>query len=153
MSFIPLLLEGENASQGQFGNSGLTMMIPLILIVVIMYFFMIRPQNKKQKETEKMIAALKKGDKVVTIGGIHGVVSATKEQTVVVKVDDNAKIEFNRTAIATVIVDKPVEAAAETSNEKKGFSLFGKKANKDKIAEAIKEKDTSSKKAGAKKDE
>ena len=53
-----------------------------------------------------MIAALKKGDKVVTIGGIHGVVSSTKEQTVIVKVDEGAKIEFNRTAIATVIVDK-----------------------------------------------
>ena len=56
-----------------------------------------------------MLSALKKGDKVVTIGGIHGVVSSTKETTVVVKVDDNAKLEFNRSAIAAVINDKPVE--------------------------------------------
>jgi preprotein translocase subunit YajC len=56
-----------------------------------------------------MIAALKKGDKVVTIGGIHGVVASTKEHTIIVKVDDGAKIEFNRSAIATVIADKKAE--------------------------------------------
>lgn len=155
MSFIPFFLQsatpaGAAGSTG-LGSGGLTMMIPLILIVVIMYFFMIRPQNKKQKETEKMIAALKKGDKVVTIGGIHGVVSSTKEQSVVVKVDDNTKIEFNRTAIATVIVEKTAEeTAAEgaVTQEKKGFHLFGKKTNKDKIADEIKDTDS-----GAKKDE
>ncbi|HOE09178.1 MAG TPA: preprotein translocase subunit YajC [Treponemataceae bacterium] len=80
--------------------------LPLALIFVIFYFFMIRPQNKKQKETEKMIAALKKGDKVITIGGIHGTVSSTKEKTVIVKVDDNTKIEFLRSAISTVVTDK-----------------------------------------------
>ncbi len=80
--------------------------LPFGLIIVIFYFFIIRPQNKKQKETEKMIAAVKKGDKVVTIGGIHGVVSSTKEQTVIVKVDDDAKIEFSRSAIASVVTDK-----------------------------------------------
>src|SRR5574344_2198369 len=142
-SFIPFFLQAAPGASGAgatgLGGGGLTMMIPLILIVLIMYFFMIRPQNKKQKETEKMIAALKKGDKVVTIGGIHGVVSSTKEQTVMVKVDDNTKIEFNRTAIATVIVDKP-EGAADAAKpaEKKGFSLFGKK---NKIADEIKDKD------------
>jgi len=68
-----------------------------------------------------MIAALKKGDKVITIGGIHGVVSSTKEHTVIVKVDDNSKIEFNRTAIASVIVeksdksDKKIEKVEETT--------------------------------------
>src|SRR5574344_924738 len=157
MSFIPLLLDAattgaaqadQNSTAGGFG--GLSMMIPLIFIMIIMYFFMIRPQNKKQKETEKMISALKKGDKVITIGGIHGTVAATKEQTVVIKVDDNTKIEFNRTAIATVIVDKPAEPVVE---EKKGFHLFGKKTNKDKLADELKDKDTSSDESGAKKDE
>lgn len=84
-------------------------LIMFALVILIFYFFIIRPQNKKQKETEKMIASLKKGDKVITIGGIHGTVTATKEQTVIIKVDDNAKIEFNRTAISSVIVDKPVK--------------------------------------------
>src|SRR5574344_2492037 len=110
MSFIPFFLQAaaatsssaNSANAAGAGFGGLGMMIPLILIVIIMYFFMIRPQNKKQKETEKMISALKKGDKVVTIGGIHGVVSSTKEKTIIVKVDDNTKIEFSRSAIATV---------------------------------------------------
>jgi len=78
----------------------------LVSIFVIFYVFMIRPQNKKQKETEKMIAALKKGDKVITIGGIHGVVTSTKEKTIVIKVDDSTKIEFSRSAVSSVVVDE-----------------------------------------------
>lgn len=70
-----------------------------------------------------MLDALKKGDKVVTIGGIHGTVSSVKENIVVVKVDDNTKIEFNRTAIASVVTDKP--AQEEAPAEKKSF--FAKK--------------------------
>ena len=80
----------------------LTSVVPFVAIIGIFYFFLIRPQNKKQKETEKMRAALKKGDKVVTIGGIHGVVSSVKEKTVVVKVDDNCKMEFSRSAISGI---------------------------------------------------
>mgnify|MGYP002626654239 CR=1 FL=1 len=112
MSFIPVFLTGASGgAQGadQIGAMGGTfgMLLPLILIFAIMYFLMIRPQQKKQKETQKMIDALKKGDKVVTIGGIHGIVSSTKDNTIVIKVDDNTKIEFNRTAIASVVTDKP----------------------------------------------
>src|SRR5574344_865504 len=127
MSFIPFFLQAATGASGAgatgLGGGGLTMMIPLILIVLIMYFFMIRPQNKKQKETEKMIAALKKGDKVVTIGGIHGVVSSTKEQTVVVKVDDNTKLEINRSAVSGVEVEKventkPAEADKKAEEKK-----------------------------------
>ncbi len=101
---ISYLLQTANTPAGASMTSTLIMMA---LIFVIFYFFLIRPQNKKQKETERMIAALKKGDKVVTIGGIHGTISSTKEQTVIVKVDDGTRIEFNRSAIATVITDKP----------------------------------------------
>lgn len=96
-------------------------LLPFLLIIVIFYFFLIRPQNKKQKETQKMLDALKKGDKVVTIGGIHGVISSVKEHSVIVKVDDNAKIEFNRSAISGVVTDKPVSAKeknAEKTEEK-----------------------------------
>jgi len=129
MSFVPFLLQTAAPATGVAGG-GFGMMLPLILIVLIMYFFMIRPQNKKQKETQKMIDALKKGDKVVTIGGIHGVISSTKERTVVVKVQSGAEVEFNRTAIATVIADKPAEPVKPA--EKK--SLFGKKAKKEEPA-------------------
>ncbi len=112
MSFIPLL----QAAQGQ--NSMLMSVVPFVLIIAIFYFFIIRPQNKKQKETEKMINALKKGDKVVTIGGIHGVVSSTKEKTVIVKVDSDTSIEFSRSAISGVVSDKPaVKASAKKAKK------------------------------------
>ena len=101
MSFLPLL-----QAQSQQGEQTMLTVIMFALFIVIIYFFIIRPQNKKQKETQKMIDALKKGDKVVTIGGIHGIVSATKEKTVIVKVDEGVKLEFNRAAIAGVITDQ-----------------------------------------------
>lgn len=108
MSFVPLLQQG-----GVAGPQSLLSVAPFLLIIVIFYFFLIRPQNKKQKETQKMIDALKKGDKVVTIGGIHGIVSATKEKTIIVKVDEGVKIEFNRSAIAGVVSDKPANEKSE----------------------------------------
>lgn len=128
MSLFTLLQAGAPAPQQQ---NLLVSVIPFILIIGIFWLFIIRPQNKKQKETEKMINALKKGDKVVTIGGIHGVVSAAKEKTVVVKVDDGVSIEFNRSAIAAVVVDKP----AEKSN---------KKNSKDEVTESAEETEDSS---------
>lgn len=139
MSFTTFLLQtATTAAEGSAGG-GLGMLIPLILIVVIMYFFMIRPQNKKQKETQKMLDALKKGDKVITIGGIHGVVTQTKEQTVVIKVDDGTKIEFNRSAISSVITDKP--ASSSEKPQKKGFFNFGKKA-KEQVKDEVKKDDS-----------
>ena len=118
----------QDAAAAAAGTGSLLVsMLPILLIFVIFYFFIIRPQNKKQKETDKMIAALKKGDKVVTIGGIHGTVAQTKEKTVIVKVDDNTKIEFTRSAIASVVVqgsskedkaDKKEKKAVESSEVK-----------------------------------
>ena len=105
MSFQLFLQTAASSSQ-----SFLMSVLPFVLIIGIFYFFIIRPQNKKQKETENMLASLQKGDKVVTIGGIHGVISSVKEKTVIVKVDDNTKLEFTRSAIANVVRDKPVAA-------------------------------------------
>ncbi len=113
MQFLAMLDETPVSS-----GSPIMTIVMFGLIFVIFYFFIIRPQNKKQKETEKMIAALKKGDKVITIGGIHGTVVTTKEATVVVKVDDGTKIEFSRSAIASVVVDKKEEEKAAKKNAK-----------------------------------
>lgn len=113
MSYISLL-------QAAAGSGSMLMsVLPFGLIILIFYFFIIRPQNKKQKETEKMLAALKKGDKIVTVGGIHGVISSTKEKTVIVKVDDNTKIEFSRAVIATVVADKVEKDAKSGKDDKK----------------------------------
>ena len=113
MSYISLL-------QAAAGSGSMLMsVLPFGLIILIFYFFIISPQNKKQKETEKMLSALKKGDKIVTVGGIHGVISSTKEKTVIVKVDDNTKIEFSRAAIATVVVDKAEKEGKSSKDDKK----------------------------------
>jgi preprotein translocase, YajC subunit len=99
-----LLMASPQAGDGaQGGGSFITSIIPFAAIILIFYFLIIRPQNKKRKETEKMLSALKKGDKIVTIGGIHGTVQSVRESTVLVKVDDNVKIEFLRSAISSVV--------------------------------------------------
>ena len=76
--------------------------LPLIIIAVLFYFLLIRPQQKKQKEHEKLVSGVKTGDKVVTAGGIHGIVANVKDSTFLVKVADNVKIEFDKSAITSV---------------------------------------------------
>ena len=83
-----------------------TTFITFGLVILIFYFLIIRPQNTKQKKAKEMLKSLKKGDKVVTIGGIHGTVVAVKEQTTVVKVDDNTKLELTKSAVASVVAEK-----------------------------------------------
>ncbi|MFC2329712.1 MAG: preprotein translocase subunit YajC [Treponema sp.] len=118
MPFISFLQTASGSAPSASGPMGiLTSVVPFIAIIAIFYFFLIRPQNKKQKETEKMLSALKKGDKVVTIGGIHGVISSVKEKTVIVKIDDNCKVEFNRSAISGVESDKPAETKEDKSKK------------------------------------
>ena len=128
MSFIPFLQAGGAASAST-STSLIGSLLPFLLIIVIFYLFLIRPQNKKQKETQKMLDALKKGDKVITIGGIHGTVSSVKENTVILKVDDDCKLEINRTAISTVELTEAEKAKlAEEAKSKKLFK--GKKSSK-----------------------
>ncbi len=117
MSFIPFL-QAAGAAGASTSQGFLVTVMPFLLIIVVFYFFLIRPQNKKQKETDKMISALKKGDKVVTIGGIHGVVTSTKEKTLIVKIDENTKIEINRSAVSAVTVDEKAEAKAKRAETK-----------------------------------
>ena len=79
----------------------------MLLIFVVMWFFMIRPQQKKQKELAQFRNSLVKGDKIVTIGGIYGVVAEVKEQYVLVEVDNNVKIRVDKNAIVKDITDVP----------------------------------------------
>jgi preprotein translocase subunit YajC len=76
--------------------------MPLLLIFFISYFLIFKPQKDKQLQHKKMMANLKKNDEVVTVGGIHGTIVNTKEHTVILRVDDNVKIEIDREAISTV---------------------------------------------------
>jgi preprotein translocase subunit YajC len=84
---------------------------PLIFIFIIFYFLLIRPQQKKAKEHQALVSSIKTGDRVITSGGIHGIVANVKDRTVLVKVADNVKLEFDRAAITSV--DKGSEAAVE----------------------------------------
>lgn len=137
MSFIPFLQAGTAGSASSSGSM-IGSLIPILLLIVIFYFFLIRPQNKKQKETEKMLNALKKGDKVITIGGIHGTISSVKDKTVIVKVDDNCKLEFNRSAISSVELSDAEKAALEEAKKSKKGKKSSDKAE-EKTAESSEE--------------
>ena len=90
-----LLQTAAPAAQG----GGWSMWIMLALIFVVMWFFMIRPQKKQQKELENFRNGLKNGDKVVTIGGIYGVVNEVKEDSVIISVDKDVKIRVSKQAL------------------------------------------------------
>lgn len=77
--------------------------IPYVLIILIFYFLIIRPQKQKQTQHKQMIAGLKKNDEVVTAGGIHGTIVNVKDTTVVVRIDDNVRIEVDKEAVSNVV--------------------------------------------------
>ena len=83
------------------------MWIMLALIFVVMWFFMIRPQRKQQKELQNFRDGLKKGDKVVTIGGIYGTICEVKEGTVLMEVDNNVKIRVSKNALVKDFTEQP----------------------------------------------
>jgi len=91
------ILQAAQAAQPQGG--GWSMWIMLAPIFVVMWFFMIRPQRKQQKELQNFRDGLKKGDKVVTVGGIYGTVCEIKEGTVLIEVDNNVKIRVSKNAL------------------------------------------------------
>jgi preprotein translocase subunit YajC len=76
--------------------------LPLIIIAVLFYFLLIRPQQKKQKEHQRLVSSVKTGDKVITAGGLHGIVANVKETTFLVKVAENVKIEFDKSSVTSV---------------------------------------------------
>lgn len=91
---------------GATANSSWSMWVMLILIFVVMWFFMIRPQRKQQKELEKFRNSLKRGDKVVTIGGIYGVVDEIKERQVIIKVDGDTKLKVDKNSLVKDFTEK-----------------------------------------------
>jgi preprotein translocase subunit YajC len=98
---LSLLMAAPDGGSAQ-GGAAFLQFVPFIAIIAIFYFLIIRPQSKKQKDTQRMLDALKKGDRVVTIGGIHGVIQTVRDHSVILKVDDNVKLEFNRSAVSSV---------------------------------------------------
>jgi preprotein translocase subunit YajC len=80
------------------------------LIIAIFYFLILRPQQKRQKEKQRMLNAIKKGDKIVTAGGMHGTVAGLDEKTVLLQVSDNVKMKFERSAVASILKEGEPEA-------------------------------------------
>jgi preprotein translocase subunit YajC len=94
-----LLFAPAQGAQGS-GSSSLLSFLPLVLIILVFYLFFIRPQMKKSKEQKKFRESLKKGDKVVTIGGLHGKIAEIDETTVVLEVGNQVRLTFEKSAIA-----------------------------------------------------
>ncbi|GAB3934091.1 preprotein translocase subunit YajC [Mucilaginibacter myungsuensis] len=82
------------------GLGSLGSIVPMVLIIIVFYFFMIRPQVKKQKDQKKLVEEIKIGDKVVTTAGIHGKVATVTDTYFLIEVDNNVKIKFDKSAIS-----------------------------------------------------
>jgi preprotein translocase subunit YajC len=100
MEFLTLLAQAAPGAPEQ--PPVLFQFMPLIIIAVLFYFLLIRPQQKKQKEHQKLVAGIKTGDNVVTSSGIHGMVANVKDTTILLKVADNVKIEMDKAAVVSV---------------------------------------------------
>jgi preprotein translocase subunit YajC len=108
---LPLI----QAAGGIAGMS--TPIVTFALVIGIFYFLIIRPQNKKQKQTKAMIESVEKGDKVTTIGGIRGTVDSVKDGIVSNRVYNDVKLDFNKSALSEVVKDKKNVKVAEISEE------------------------------------
>ncbi|HLT24719.1 MAG TPA: preprotein translocase subunit YajC [Ignavibacteria bacterium] len=88
---------------GGEGPLGMLMsFLPFLLIILVFYFLILRPQQKRQKERQNLLSSLKKGDKVITAGGIHGTVEAITDTMVTVRIADNVNVNLERSSIATI---------------------------------------------------
>jgi preprotein translocase subunit YajC len=96
------------APQGGGSANLISTLIMFGAIFLIFYFMIIRPQQKRAKEREKMLSNMQKGDKVITSGGLHGTIAGLDEKTVLLQVGDNIKMKFEKSAIASVISSKEV---------------------------------------------
>ena len=84
----------------QEGQNPITLFLPWILIFIVIYFFMIRPQVKKQKQQRKFMENLQKGDKVVTVGGLHGKIVEVRERNLIVDISEGTKVKIERSAVS-----------------------------------------------------
>jgi preprotein translocase subunit YajC len=99
MSISDMFLMGAPSGEA----NPLAMFLPLVLIFIVFYFFIIRPQKKKEDERKKMIEAVQKGNRIVTIGGVHGTVTQVDETSVLVQVDNNTKLRIEKSALSSVV--------------------------------------------------
>ncbi len=111
---------GQLGAGGSGSAGGLASFIPLVLMFVIFYFLLIRPQQKKTKEHRDMVAGVKKGDRIITSGGIHGQVTAVEDTTLTVEISDKVRVKLNRANIAGLVQaqTQPAKKAVEPEKSK-----------------------------------
>jgi preprotein translocase subunit YajC len=110
--------QGGAAPQGAAG--GFASFVPLILMFVIFYFLLIRPQQKKQKEHRTMLAELKKGDRIITSGGLHGRITGMDETTLTVEIAEKVRVKVSRGNVAALVrASAPTPAAKPDTAENK----------------------------------
>ena len=103
-SFTPLFaMMPGTATSGGAGPSPFSMLLPILGMLLIFYFLMIRPQQKRQKEVQKMLSAVKKGDRVLTASGLYGTVAGVKDDVLVLQIADNVKVEMVKSAVTGVV--------------------------------------------------
>ena len=131
MTIFTLLQAGQAAAGQAQGGSQWSFWIMIIALFAIMWLFMIRPQRKQQKELEKFRSELKKGDKVVTAGGIYGTVLEIQEKTVLIKVDGEVKLRVDKNSIQKDFSDAAAAAPAQpAAKEEKPKAEKAPKAEK-----------------------
>ena len=108
---------GQSGAAGQ-GSGGFSAFVPLILMFAIFYFLLIRPQQKKQKEQREMVANLKKGDRIITSGGIYGRIAAVNDNTLTVEIADKVRVKVVRSNVAAL--SQPSSQAQQAKNSKAG---------------------------------
>jgi len=106
LHYFTLLMGQPNQGEGPGLMSNVILFGSIILIF---YFMIIRPQQKRTKERQKLIESMKKGDKVITSGGMYGTVAGLDEKTVLVQIADNVKVKLDRSSIATIISESAPE--------------------------------------------
>ena len=89
--------------EGAAGGNPLSMLLPFVLIFAVFYFIVIMPAKKQQKKKDAMLVALKKGDRIVTSGGVHGTVATVEDNTLLIKVAENTKIRISTSAVAGLV--------------------------------------------------
>ncbi|NNF99757.1 MAG: preprotein translocase subunit YajC [Desulfobacteraceae bacterium] len=102
---------GQSGAGGQGGAGGFASFIPIILMFVIFYFLLIRPQQKKAKEHREMVSALKKGDRVVTSGGLHGRITGVSDNTLTVEIAEKVRVKISRANVSALAQPAQTPAA------------------------------------------
>lgn len=81
----------------------LSTIVPFLLIIVVFYFLILRPQQKRQKDRQRLLESVRKGDRIITTGGLHGLVEGVEDKSVLVKIDDNVKVKIEKSGISVII--------------------------------------------------